>query len=38
MKICVVAGHTMKGKGTGASKYINESTENRVVSKLVVDI
>ena len=37
MKICVVAGHTMKGKGTGASKYINESTENRVVSKYVVD-
>jgi N-acetylmuramoyl-L-alanine amidase len=37
MKICVVAGHTMKGKGTGASKYINESTENRVVSKLVVE-
>lgn len=37
MKICVVAGHTMKGKGTGASKYINESTENRVVGKKVVE-
>lgn len=37
MKICVVAGHTMKGKGTGAAKYINESTENRVVGKKVVE-
>ena len=37
MKICIVAGHTMKGKGTGAVGFINESNENRVVSKLVVE-
>lgn len=36
MKICVVAGHTSTGKGTGAVGYINESTENRVVAKKVV--
>lgn len=37
MKICVVAGHTSKGTGTGAVGYINESTENRVVGKRVVE-
>lgn len=37
MKICVVAGHTTTGKGTGAIGYINESTENRVVAKQVVE-
>lgn len=37
MKICVVAGHTSVGKGTGAVGYINESTENRVVAKKVVE-
>ncbi len=37
MKICVVAGHTTSGKGTGAVGYINESTENRVVGKKVVE-
>ena len=37
MKICVVAGHTSTGKGTGAVGYINESTENRVVAKKVVE-
>lgn len=37
MKICVVAGHTTSGKGTGAVGYINESTENRVVAKKVVE-
>ena len=37
MKICVVAGHTSTGKGTGAVGYINESTETRVVAKKVVE-
>ena len=37
MKICVVAGHTSKGKGTGAVGFINESAENRVVGKKVVE-
>ena len=37
MKTCVVAGHTSTGKGTGAVGYINESTENRVVAKKVVE-
>lgn len=37
MKICVVAGHTTSGKGTGAVGYINESAENRVVGKKVVE-
>ena len=37
MKICVVAGHTSIGKGTGAVGYINESTENRVVAKKIVE-
>ena len=37
MKICVVAGHTSTGKGTGAVGYINESAENRVVAKKVVE-
>ena len=37
MKICVVAGHTSKGKGTGAVGFINESAENRVVGKKIVE-
>ena len=37
MRICVVAGHTSEGKGTGAVGYINESAENRVVAKKVVE-
>ena len=27
MDICIVAGHTISGKGTGAIGYINESNE-----------
>ena len=41
MKIVVNAGHTKFGKGTGASKYLNESTEARKVAyelmKLLAD-
>jgi len=37
MKICIVAGHTLKGKGTGAIGNVNESVENRVVGKKVVE-
>ena len=36
MKILICAGHTLKGKGTGATGYINESEENRTLSKIVV--
>lgn len=31
MKICINAGHTKLGKGTGASKYLNESIETRKI-------
>lgn len=41
MKIVINAGHTKYGKGTGASKYLNESTEARKVAyelmKLLAD-
>lgn len=37
MKILVSAGHTLKGKGTGAVGYINESSENRILAKKVVE-
>lgn len=41
MRICVNAGHTKFGKGTGASKYLNESRETRKVAyelmKLLAD-
>ena len=37
MRILVSAGHTAKGKGTGAVSYINESEENRILSKVVVE-
>jgi len=36
MKILICAGHTTKGKGTGATGYINESQENRSLSNIVV--
>lgn len=32
MKIGINAGHTKLGKGTGASKYLNESVENRKIA------
>ena len=41
MRIVVNAGHTKYGTGTGASKYLNESTETRKVAyelmKLLAD-
>ena len=41
MRICVNAGHTKLGLGTGASKYLNESQETRKVAyelmKLLTD-
>ena len=37
MKIFVSAGHTLEGKGTGAVGFINESQENRVVARYVVE-
>ena len=37
MKVLICAGHTTKGKGTGAVGYINESEENRILSKIVVE-
>lgn len=37
MRILICAGHTTSGKGTGAVGYINESNENRVLSKKVVE-
>lgn len=36
MNILICAGHTLKGAGTGAVGYINESNENRILSNLVV--
>lgn len=32
MKIVINAGHTKTGAGTGASKYLNESTETRKIA------
>lgn len=41
MKIVINAGHTKFGKGTGASKYLNESKETRKIAyelmKLLAD-
>ena len=37
MNICIVAGHTTTGQGTGAVGYINESAENRVLGKKVTE-
>ena len=36
MNVLIVPGHTMQGTGTGANAYINESEENRTLSKIVV--
>jgi N-acetylmuramoyl-L-alanine amidase len=36
MKVLIVPGHTLKGVGSGASGYIDESEENRSLSKIVV--
>ena len=31
-KVCINAGHTKLGKGTGANGYLNESTETRKIA------
>ncbi|MCC0736688.1 N-acetylmuramoyl-L-alanine amidase [Clostridioides sp. ZZV14-6009] len=36
MKIAIVPGHTLSGKGTGATGYIDEGKENRVLTDLIV--
>ena len=36
MKVLISSGHTLKGTGIGANGYINESEENRILSKIVV--
>ena len=36
MRVLISAGHTLEGKGIGAIGYINESEENRVLSKIIV--
>ena len=37
MNILISAGHTLEGKGLGAVSYINESEENRALSKIVIE-
>ena len=37
MEVLISAGHTLTGKGTGAVGFINESQENRVLAKFVVE-
>ena len=36
MRVALTAGHTLTGKGTGATGYINEGTENRILMELIV--
>ncbi|HCQ5582557.1 TPA: N-acetylmuramoyl-L-alanine amidase [Clostridioides difficile] len=36
MKIAIVPGHTLTGKGTGAVGYIDEGKENRILTDLIV--
>lgn len=38
MKLAINAGHTITGVGTGAVGHINESKENREVTKLVIQM
>ncbi|MBY2445733.1 N-acetylmuramoyl-L-alanine amidase [Clostridioides difficile] len=35
MKIAIVPGHTLSGKGTGATGYIDEGKENRTLTELI---
>lgn len=37
MRLLISAGHTLTGKGTGAVGFINESQENRVLAKFIVE-
>ncbi|MGO0861758.1 N-acetylmuramoyl-L-alanine amidase [Clostridioides difficile] len=36
MKVVIVPGHTLTGKGTGAVGYIDEGKENRILTDLIV--
>ncbi|MFL8709157.1 N-acetylmuramoyl-L-alanine amidase [Clostridioides sp. GD02377] len=36
MKVAVVPGHTLSGKGTGAVGYIDEGKENRILTNLII--
>lgn len=36
MKVAIVPGHTLTGKGTGAVGYIDEGKENRILTDLIV--
>ncbi|HFL3113467.1 TPA: N-acetylmuramoyl-L-alanine amidase, partial [Clostridioides difficile] len=36
MKVAIVPGHTLTGKGTGAVRYIDEGKENRILTDLIV--
>ncbi|WLD28569.1 N-acetylmuramoyl-L-alanine amidase [Clostridioides difficile] len=36
MKVAIVPGHTLTGKGTGAVSYIDEGKENRILTDLIV--
>ena len=36
MNVLICSGHTLQGVGSGATGYINESEENRILSKIVV--
>ena len=37
MEVLISARHTLTGTGTGAVGFINESQENRVLAKFVVE-
>lgn len=36
MKVAVIPGHTLSGKGTGAVGYIDEGKENRILTDLII--
>lgn len=36
MKVAIVPGHTLTGKGTGAVGYIDEGKENRILTDLII--
>ncbi|MCC0643582.1 N-acetylmuramoyl-L-alanine amidase [Clostridioides sp. ZZV14-6150] len=36
MKVAIVPGHTLTGKGTGAVGYVDEGKENRILTDLII--
>ena len=38
MKICINAGHTVSGVGTGAVGYFSESEHTRILTHKVIEI